>query len=158
MSNIHNRTDILYKFVSNLLDTVIDIDVLQMLKEQSSAETTPLIYSIMNIWQQGEQTILSDNIIYEYENKLMKVFKQTYTIETEMLEFFRIVIINELDDLSLYMDLSEKLSFIILFIYACFYNNILIKPFILFINDYLPNQNCLLSIYNDVSNVLGGDF
>ncbi len=155
-----DRNKILLKFINNILMDSIDLDILSILKDLTSEATSPVLYSIMNIWRISQTVVLREEVMYEYENKLMRVYKDTYSDDILLLtEFFRILILNELDDLCIYMDLSEKLSQITLFIFACFYTKDEIKPLYNIINTYIEtNQQLINEIHDKVESVLGGDF
>lgn len=155
-----DRNKILLKFINNTLHNSIDPDILSILRDQTTESTSPALYSIMNVWRISQMVILREEVMYAYENKLMSIFKDTYSNDLVLLtEFFRIIILNELDDLCIYMDLSEKLAQITLFIFACFYDREEIKPLRQIINTYIEsNYDLIKEINENVVNVLGGEF
>lgn len=155
-----DRNKILLKFINNTLHNSIDPDILSILRDQTTESTSPVLYSIMNVWRISQMVILREEVMYAYENKLMSIFKDTYSDDLVLLaEFFRIIILNELDDLCIYMDLSEKLAQITLFIFACFYDKEEIKPLHNIINTYVEaNYELIKEINKNVVSVLGGDF
>ena len=118
--------NICYKYAYNLLDNSIDIDILDIIKEQTTIEKTPILYSIINVWHVGREIVLNEDVLYKYENILSKVYKNLNN--TMLLEFFRLILITELDDLSIYIDISERLSIYILFVYFLFYEEEILKP------------------------------
>lgn len=153
MSNI-DKKNIYYKYIYNLLDNSIDIDILSIFKQQATIEHTPVLYSIINVWHHGREIILEDSVLYEYENKLSLLYKN---INNDMLlEFFRLVLISELDDLSIYIDVSEKLSMYAIFIYFLFYDDDVINPLVNLLFKYTnQHQYMIPEMYANAQNILG---
>lgn len=159
MSNI-SKQDIILKFINNLFTIKIDVDVLSMIATHVNKETTPVLYSTINIWRASNSVVLLEDYMYDYENKLTQIYKSSNVGDLLLLlEFFRILIINELDDLCVYVDVSEQLSQIVLFIFICFYNQDSVCALNKVVNTYVEsNYDIVKDIRDEVVVVLGGDF
>lgn len=159
MSDV-NKQDIILAFINNLFTFKIDIDVLSMIADYVNEETTPTLYSAINVWRMSRSTIISEDIMYDYENKLTQIYKAIAVDDLLLLlEFFRLLIMNELEDLCVYVDVSEKLSYIVLFIFICFYNQNIIHSLNKIVDAYVDsNYDIIKDIREELVNVLGGEF
>lgn len=153
------KKDVLFKFVYNTLEAIVDNRVLSFIDSQCSKNNTPILYSIVSVWHEGQKVLISEDSLYKMEPFLIDVYKKCASQERFdlLLEFFRYVIIEELNDLSLYMDISEKLSVMAIFLYIWFYDENIIQPLLDTVHIYIVPEKSIIEFKDSVVAELEGN-
>ena len=127
------------KAISILIEDEIDPDTLLRIM-MSAKHTTPILYSVVNVLKKA-QFIDVDNkkLLYFISKHIVKISK--YLHSNELYELINAIIKDEIEDVSIWIDIDNNLSALVLILYYLFPNEKEIQPLVHKLNHILDRDN-----------------
>jgi hypothetical protein len=128
METITLEQNMIIEYISQSMGDFISDDIMVTINSDSDDQMSPIIYSLINVWQEGQ--VLNYNIRewYIVENKITKVIK--IISQDYLCEFIRLLVSEELYNLCVWTDISEKVSPYITLAYLTLSDMNIIQPLV----------------------------
>lgn len=128
METITLEQNMIIEYISQSMGDFISDDIMVTINSDSDDQMSPIIYSLVNVWQEGQ--VLNYNIRewYIVENKITKVIK--IISQDYLCEFIRLLVSEELYNLCVWTDISEKVSPYITLAYLTLSDMNIIQPLV----------------------------
>jgi len=129
------------KFIASALESTLETDVLSLLNCNCHTDSTPIIQSLLRVWQNGQTVDVSIDEWYAFQHKMVLYIK-TFA-GNPLVNCLRVALADELCDAHIYMDLSEKLALYAAFVYAALHDDETAKPLVCFVDQNVGYVECL---------------
>lgn len=128
-----NVKNLIIKYIAQSLDNFIQDDIMVMINSDSDEHMSPIVFSLANLWEKGQSIEVDRKEWLVFESKLTKVLKDLN--QDCLCEFIRLLITDELYDLSIWINISDKISPYVALAYVTLYDMDLINPMVKKINE-----------------------
>lgn len=131
--------NLIIKYIAQSIDNFIQDDIITMIISDSDKNTSPIVFSLANIWEKGQYIEIDKKEWLIFENKLTKIIKELN--QDCLCEFIRLLVTDELYNLSIWTNIADKISPYIVLAYITLYDNDIIYPMVEKINRIFDNPD-----------------
>lgn len=149
---MENKTqNIIIKYIAQSIDNILQDDIIVMINTNSDEHLSPIVFSLSNIWEKGQYIETEKENWLTVERKLTKILKE---LQHDYLnELIRLLTSDELYDLSIWVNISDKISPYIALAYISLHDNSIIHPMVEKIDRIFDNVEEYLSEIKEKYNI-----
>lgn len=123
-----NVKNLIIKYIAQSLDNFIQDDIMVMINSDSDEHLSPIVFSLANLWEKGQSVEVERKKWLIFEHKLTKILKDLN--QDCLCEFVRLLLTDELYDLSIWINIADKISPYIALAYITLHNEDIVYPMV----------------------------
>lgn len=134
---------LIYKFIATTLESAFETDVLSLLNCNCHTDNTPIIQSLLKVWQNGQPVDVPIDVWYAFQRDMVICMRSF--VGNPLVDCLRVAVADELCDAHIYMDLSEKISLYAAFVYSILHDDDTVKSLVEYVDKNIgyPEDLCL---------------